>query len=1080
MRLRIGFGILLMTFAVLGGADERWVDFSNDQPFSEARVEVARTGANTVEFDLVIPGVSVENVATEAGAFAKLSVPGLGQIGRPGEPLLPALRRFVEIPRGATASVTTTVLDRTLVNLAAEGLPTMVYPAQLPMPKCDCPEADAWQFSYESKAYAGTVDRGRPTMAGPFGFRDHQMLLLTTSPVTYDVAAGTVEFATRLRVTVEISGGDTEATEAVKNRLSSRHYDAFLNAAVVNLNMTNAGGWAYPDAAPVEFLIITPPQFVVDLAPFVEWKTSTGYHVSVVTTDVTGTTTTAIKSYITGLYNGPTPPVYILMIGDSPSPLPTYTPSGGGTGGTDLPYVQMDGDLYPDLMIARWPIDDSTELANMRDKILHYEQPTAANSAWLNRALFLAGDDYIPNGVTTHEDVVAELMAPAPNNAECDVWFGDTQNPTTAQLIADLNTGRAWAVYSAHCGQSGMSGDPPFYSDDVPNLANADQYPLGHGHCCLSNQWATNADVFGEVTVTLADKGFVSYWGGSNSTYWDEDDWLEKGFFDALFDDDMVGNIGDWDGLHSNIAACYAGLSEVTLRGGNETYYWPMYNLNGDPTLDPFTRQPIAMTVGAPPVVPPIADTFSVTVNDGAIGAVPLAMVGVTQDGVLLGAGLTDPTGVANFPIDAPSPGSDLLVRVTAHNHLPTDATTVVAAGSDGVVVLDGTLYRCDSPLAVDVFDEDLDGDPPFNVFLSSPSGGSVPVEVSSVGVGVVQYRGTAVLGADLVVAHGELLTVTYNDADTGSGSPGVKTDTAVLDCAGPTISNVGALATESSITISFTTDEPGTTVVAYGMTAPPSTLVNDDLLATTHEITIDGVDPCTNYFFELRSVDALGNLTVDANGGGYYQVETAGWGTFLQETFDTDPGWTIDNGSEPTDGWAFGQPTGQGQDSYGGPDPTSGVTGANVYGVNLNGDIPPSLGDNELRLSTPVLDLSTAASVRLRFQRWLGVERDTYDNARIRLSVDGGASWQVVWENGGDTIDDQTWIEQVVDLPTAVGQSQVQIQWTYGSTDSSWNYCGWNIDDVVIEGAMPCDMLFGDNFEVGNCSNWTWAIGEQ
>ena len=224
------------------------------------------------------------------------------------------------------------------------------------------------------------------------------------------------------------------------------------------------------------------------------------------------------------------------------------------------------------------------------------------------------------------------------------------------------------------------------------------------------------------------------------------------------------------------------------------------------------------------------------------------------------------------------------------------------------------------------------------------------------------------------------------------------------------------------------------------------------------------------------------GRLTVDSAGGDYYQVETAVWGTFLEETFDTDPGWAIDNGSEPTDGWAFGQPTGQGQDTYGGPDPTSGATGDDVYGVNLNGDIPESLLDNELKLPTPVLDLSDAASVRLRFQRWLGVEHDAYDNARIRLSLDGGASWQTVWENGGDTIDDQAWVEQVVELPTAVGEGQVQIQWTYGSTDGLWNYCGWNIDDVVIEGAMPCgelDMLFGDNFETGGCGNWTLAIGE-
>ena len=1076
MRLRIGFGILLMTFAVLGGADERWVDFSNDRPFSEARVEVARTGVNTVEFDLVIPGVSVENVATEAGAFAKLSVPGLGQIGRPGEPLLPALRRFVEIPRGATASVTTTVLERTLVNLATEDLPTMVYPAQLPMPKCDCPEADAWRFSYESKAYAGTVDRGRPTMAGPFGFRDHQMLLLTTSPVTYDVAAGTVEFATRLRVTVEISGGDAVATAAVKSRLSSRSYDAFLKGAAVNLNMTEAGGWTYPDAAPVEFLIITPPQFVADLAPFVEWKTSTGYNVSVVTTDVAGTTTTAIKSYITGLYNGPTPPVYILMIGDSPSPLPTYTPSGGGTGGTDLPYVQMDGDLYPDLMIARWPIDDSTELANMRDKILHYEQPTAANSAWLNRALFLAGDDYIPNGVTTHEDVVAELMEPAPNNAECEVWFGDTQNPTTAQLIADLNTGRAWAVYSAHCGQSGMSGDPPFYSSDVPNLANADQYPLGHGHCCLSNQWATNADVFGEVTVTLADKGFVSYWGGSNSTYWDEDDWLEKGFFDALFDDDMVGNIGDWDGLYSNIAACYAGLSEVTLRGGNETYYWPMYNLNGDPTLDPFTRQPIAMTVGAPPVVPPVADTFSVTVNDGAIGPVPLAMVGVTQDGVLLGAGLTDPAGVANFPIDAPSPGSDLLVRVTAHNHLPTDTTTMVAAGSDGVVVLDRTIYRCDSAVAIDVFDEDLDGDPPFNVFLSSPSGGSVPVQVSSIGVGIVQYHGTALLGTDLVVSHGELLTVTYNDADTGSGSPAAKTDTAVLDCAGPGISNIGIFEVgATSAVVRWTTDEPGDSWVQVN---PGGLIVTNAALGVDHELLLDGLEPCTDYTVMVASTDALGNSSMSA--------PTPPFTTYTQAVaLDDDVeagqgGWTVDTVVDPGAGPNWGIVTDAGTSS-----PT------HAWFTSDEDDVKDD------RLEAGPFTLGGGSPV-LSFWHHFSTESG-YDGGVIEVSTDGVNYVDVVDAGGvflaggyNDTASSygsnplagrDFWAgtgslqEVQVDL-TAVAGGDLWIRFRLGC-DSSVSGNGWWVDDIKIETTAPCDMLFVDDFETGGCGNWTIAVGE-
>ena len=1084
MRYWIGTGLALMVLVGGAAADERWVGFSNDQPYSEAQIEVARTGVDVVEFELVIPGVVVERVAADAGAFAKLGVPGLGQSGRPGAPMMPVLRRFIEVPRGATARVTATVLDKRVLDLATEGLPGLVYPAQLPMPKCDCPEADAWRFSYEPKAYQSRLDRGQPELTGPFNFRDHNMMMVTVSPASYDAAAGIVEFATRLRISVEITGGNAMATADAKNRLSSRHFDAFLSGVALNVNFTEAGGWAYPDSAPVEFLIITPPQLEADLAPFVEWKTSTGYNVSVVTTDTTGTTTTAIKSYITGLYNGATPPVYILMIGDSPSPLATYTPSGGGTGGTDLPYVQMDGDLYPDIFIARWPVDDSAQLINMRDKILHYEQPTAGNSAWLNRALFLAGDDYWGR-VTTHEDVTTQLMDPPPNSAETEIWYGDSNAtpqpgtpfpPSTADLIADLNTGRAWTVYSAHCGQSGMSGDPSFTSGDVPNLGNVDQYPIGHGHCCLSNQWATTGDVFGEVVVTQPDKGFVAYWGGSNSTYWDGDDWLEKGFFDALFDEDISGIGGDWDRLYSNIAACYAGLSEVTVSNvGNEAYYWPMYNLNGDPTLDPFTRAPIALTVGAPTVVPPVADTFTVTVSDGAIGPVPLAMVGVTQNGVLLGAGLTDATGTAIFPIDAPGPGSDLLVRVTAHNHLPTDAATLVAAGSDGVVTLDGTIYSCDSTVAFDVFDEDLDGEPPFNVTLSaSPSGGSIQVPVTSVGVGVVQYHGSAVLGTDLVVADGDVLTVTYSDADTGSGSPALKTDTAVLDCAGPMISNlevfeVGA----ASAKVRWTTDEPGS---SWAQISPGGAIVTDTAMGLDHELSFEGLDSCAEYTIAVASTDTFGN---HAPGGPTAPFTTLVGSVAIDDDVESGPGiWTpvvvVDPGTGTN--WSI---------------VTDGATSSPTHAWFTSDE--SSTKDD--RLKAGPFDLGGGSTV-MSFWHHFDTESG-YDGGVLEVSVNGTA-WQDVLAAGGvflaggynDTASGSSpisgrafWagtgsLQQVqVDLSALAGAS-VMVRFRF-ACDGSASDTGWWVDDILLETSAPCDMLFGDGFELGNCTGWTLVIGE-
>jgi hypothetical protein len=407
-----------------------------------------------------------------------------------------------------------------------------------------------------------------------------------------------------------------------------------------------------------------------------------------------------------------------------------------------------------------------------------------------------------------------------------------------------------------------------------------------------------------------------------------------------------------------------------------------------------------------------------------------------------------------------------------------------LAAREEGRVSLDAGMYSCAGTVSIRVSDSNVTGSSTGTVDTTTAeltAGGSpFVVTLTEVAADRNIYVGSAVLGTDLVVAHGDTITAIYIDANDGAGGVNMpRTAEAAVDCLGPVISNVQAVADESSITFSFTTSEPGTTVVAYGASAPPTTVVDDLGLGTDHSITVGGVTPCTTIFFAVRSRDALGNLSVDNNGFLFHTVETAGWGTFFTETFDTDPGWTIENGSHPADGWAFGQPTGQGLDSYGAPDPTAGATGDNVYGVNLNGDIPANLTDNELKLTTPVMDLSTATSAQLRFQRWLGVESPTYDHARIRLSIDGGASWQTVWQNTA-TVDDASWSEQVLDLPTAVGQSEVQIRWTYGSSDGSWNYSGWNIDDVVVEGAMPCGtmgLVFGDDFETGNSSCWSRAV---
>ncbi len=158
----------------------------------------------------------------------------------------------------------------------------------------------------------------------------------------------------------------------------------------------------------------------------------------------------------------------------------------------------------------------------------------------------------------------------------------------------------------------------------------------------------------------------------------------------------------------------------------------------------------------------------------------------------------------------------------------------------------------------------------------------------------------------------------------------------------------------------------------------------------------------------------------------------------------DTDPGWT-------TKGlWAFGSPTGGGGE-YGNADPTSGHTSSNVYGYNLSGDYENSL--SECHLTTTAIDCSDLGTVTVKFWRWLNVERCSYDHAYIRVSNDG-SSWETIWSNPDSHTEDSSWSQLEYDISSiAAEESIVYLRWTMGSTDSSWQFSGWNIDDVEIWG---------------------------
>lgn len=84
-------------------------------------------------------------------------------------------------------------------------------------------------------------------------------------------------------------------------------------------------------------------------------------------------------------------------------------------------------------------------------------------------------------------------------------------------------------------------------------------------------------------------------------------------------------------------------------------------------------------------------------------------------------------------------------------------------------------------------------------------------------------------------------------------------------DVTPPVISNIASsLTTDSTSMINWTTDEPSTTQVAYGITSGYGTTTTpDNALVTAHSASLNGLAPGTTYHYQVISTDTAGNTAV-------------------------------------------------------------------------------------------------------------------------------------------------------------------------------------------------------------------------
>ena len=541
------------------------------------RVARAGSGPGSVTLDVVSPAVRVADAATRQGSFTVVTLAGCGPGGAIGEPRMPVIRRLVVAPKGAQVAVTVTSAVRQM-PVSDLGPAGRLMPRQAPVPKLPNAAASA-PFALDAAAYAADSwyprEQARVTEAGVFAGR--RLVMIEIAPVQYNPARAKVACAGKMTVTVSFSGG-TAATQP----LSSREDMTLAGRALNHQAATRAA------AKGGRLLAIAAASLVTNLDAYVAHKAARGWTVATNAVAL-GTSANAIRSFIVSAYtNSATKPDMVVLVGDT-ALVPCFTGIREDNPDTDLYYGCMDGltDWQPEFPVGRISVGSAAQLDAVLAKTMAYE--TSSSGDWLGHATFMASEDNYTVSEGTHNWVIDAFMTS--NGYVSDKLYCHSYTATPAQVSAAFNAGRALGIYSGHGSETYWADGPVFYQSDVEALTNAGKYPFVCSFACYTGEMSFD-ECFAETWLRAPGKAGVNVWASSVTSYWDEDDTLERGLFRALFDQNAL-EFGAATFAAKQSFLLYYGTTEPTTRR-----YFEQYNMFGDPSVR--LVLPVAITTSSP------------------------------------------------------------------------------------------------------------------------------------------------------------------------------------------------------------------------------------------------------------------------------------------------------------------------------------------------------------------------------------------------------------------------------------------------------------------------------------------------
>ena len=681
MRKQLITLMLVMLSLVTFG--QQWVAISDNTP-STIQTTLVSSTESRITVNLQVPGFFTQEVTTPRGEANLITVPRTVSTAQAGEPKLP----MIAIPAivGDRQHYSIRVVDAQYTDFPMEVVPSKgdfprtINPADVPY---------TYGEAYSTDAFFPAQNVG---LYDPYIMRDFRGQNMVVYPFAYNGVTHTLRVY--YNMTIEMYADGTSAENVFNRRSNEVKMDPEIQAMYGNhfINFGESLSKYTPMVETGELLIICHSNFMTAMEPFVNWKKQIGRPTTIVSTSTTGTTNSAIQSYIQNQYNANNNISHVLLVGDvAQIPGISFTAGGGWTsysGKSDNMYGQVVGnDYYNDIIIGRFSAENETQVTTQVNKVIYYERDIDASATWLTYGDGLGNNDgpghYNEKDWQHIENIRTDLLNYNYTTVYQDYPGVSGYSSSASVLSQHINNGVSIINYCNHGSETSWALNN-YSNSNVNALTNINKLPIVWSVACLNGKYDYSQPCFGETwlratngTVNSPDPtqptgaigGMFSY----ISQPWEPPQYGQDEMVDVLvesYTNNIKRTLGgcSFDG-NMKILDQY-GTNENSAKG---TYLsWILF---GDPTLTVRNAVPEDMGVTHAPSMSTSATNFIVNATNGEG-----ALATLTRNNEIMGSAIIN-NGTANITFAAPGTTGTATLTVFGYNKITYIATINIVGG---------------------------------------------------------------------------------------------------------------------------------------------------------------------------------------------------------------------------------------------------------------------------------------------------------------------------------------------------------------------------------------------------------------